>query len=336
MTNKNKSTTRYLIASLTSAVGVIIALLSIFFAGPVSNLIQSLGLALVVTGSVTAYQEALFARMRKEELKANIDKVLEVTKEGFDGAKEELKTSTDRVLQATKEGFAREFEILKGPGIYMLSSERRRNSRYHRWLLEKSPQKIFFAGHSILHRVEADFKSLGITAQEALKQKVAEGSTIRILFLDPTWSFLNQIAKDEGQQPTSLRTDLATTVGICKNLWDSLEEKNLAGNIEIRTCTELIQYAFHHVTCHETNEEDMLVGFYFAGKLGMNTPLFVVKNEQVKDVFEVHFHTVFGRAERLLTYSHDGDRYFNEAYYQKCLEAITRHFDHKARGNASS
>jgi hypothetical protein len=125
-------------------------------------------------------------------------------------------------------------------------------------------------------------------------------------------------------------------MGICKKLWEILEKENLPGHIEIRTCTELIQYAFHQVVCHETNEEDLLVGFYFAGKVGMSTPLFVVKNEQVKDVFEMHFQTVFGRARKLLAYSHDGSRYFNLAYYNNCLESLSHHLDSKLPADLSS
>ena len=47
--------------------------------------------------------------------------------------------------------------------------------------------------------MQADFTSLGLlSVDEALRQKVSEGSKVRILFLDPFWDFIDQIARDEG------------------------------------------------------------------------------------------------------------------------------------------
>ncbi len=285
MTDRARDIMRMLFGMVMFLLGVTLALLFNGITGSIGTLGQNVGLALIVTGSISLFQETILSRLRKDEIKEDFDKISNETQEGFSSV----------------------FGLLKGPGIHMLSPGRRGHPHYHRWLLEKSPQEMTFAGHSVLHRVQADFTNLGlISVHKALRQKVSEGSKIRILFLDPIWSFLDQIAKDEGQDPRSLRTDLATTLGICRNLWEDLENERLAGDIDIRTCTELKQYAFHYVSCRERNEEEMLVGFYFAGRLGTKSPLFVVENEEVQEFFVEHFNTVFERAKKLLTYSRDG------------------------------
>lgn len=308
MTNKSRTIMRILAGIIMGLLGISVALLTINLTNPIGILGQSLGLSLIITGSITVFQESVLSPLKRDELKDHID----------------------RISFQSKENFERIFELLRGPGIYMLSPERRGNLRYYKWLLERSSQQIVFAGHSVLHRVQIDFTNQGLLSiHEALSQKVSEGSKVRILFLDPSWDFLDKIARDEGQEPERLRADLAITLGISKKLWVLLEDKKFAGEIEIRTCTELKQYAFHRVQCKDRDEDEVLVGFYFAGKLGMKSPLFVIENEQIREIFVEHFNTVFERARRLLIYSRDL-KSFDHTYYRQCRDDLSRYLDEKS------
>ena len=318
MNDKTRSIMRILAGIIMGLFGITLAFLSYNLTGLIGILGQSIGFSFIVTGTVTVFQESVLTPLRKEETKEQIDRISKETKQNI-----------DRISRETKDGFDRVFQLLRGPGIYMLSPERRGNLRYYKWLLERASQQIFFAGHSVLHRIEADFKSQGlVSVSEALKQKLSEGSKIRIIFLDPTWIFLDKIAQDEKQEPIELLTDLAKSLGLCKKLWQLIEADYIGGEIEIRTCQELKQFAYHRVCCMEKNEDEVLVGFYFAGKLGEKTPLFVVENEQIRDIFLEHFTTVSIRSKRLLIYSRT-ERSFDHKYYRECLNSLHKYIDDK-------
>lgn len=295
MKEKYKHALRISLSVILILLGVVIAFLAYGATTPVGIIGGSIGISLTVTGFVSAFQETVLNPLRRDEIQ-----------EGFDKIK----------------------DLIIGPGIRVVTPERRGYPGYHRWLLETASQNIFFAGHSVLHRVEADFESLGLLSVEnALKQKISEGSKIRILFLDPTWDFIERIAKSQEQDPKELLKDLATTIGITKKLWGLLENENLPGFIEIRTCRELTHYAFHFVDCRERNETNLLIGFYFAGRLGTISPLFVVEHAVAREFFHAHFTTVFERSTRLLRYSREGIKNFNLSYYRECQEAFSVHFE---------
>lgn len=297
MNDRSKMILRVLFGVVMLFVGATIALLVNNVSNPIGVLSRNLGLALIVTGTVTIFQEAILSPLRTDEI---------------------------------KDGFDRVFEILAKPGIRVIAPQRQGYSGYHKWLLDKSHQDLFFAGHSVLHRVDADFSSLGLlSVEKAMKQKVAESSSIRILFLDPTWDSLSLVANAEKQDTNDLRAALATTLGICKKLWTAIENERLPGQIEIHTCREFTHYAFHNVVNKENNEAEMLLGFYFASIIGTRSPLFLVENEQIKEYFEAHFNTVFLRGQKLLLYSRDGVKEFNHRYYNECRNVLSEHLGDK-------
>lgn len=307
MNDKARAIMRVLAGVVMGLLGITLALITNDVTGPVGILGQSLGLSLIVTGSVTIFQEAVLNPLRRDEFSEQIN----------------------RISYQTKENFETVFSLMRRPGIYMISPERRGSMRYYKWLLERSPQKIFFAGHSVLHRIQSDFDKQGLVpVYEALRQKVAEGSKVQILFLDPTWDYLDKVARDEGQESTKLRTDLAESLGLCKKLWGHIETEKYAGEIEIRMCSALKQYAFHRVSCSEKSEDEVLVGFYFAGRLGMKSPLFAVEDEQIQEFFIEHFTNVFEKSEILLSYSREF-RDFDHSYYRKCRDALAQHIEEK-------
>lgn len=186
MTRKGHRALRVLIAIVVLLIGALITLLVGDSETPIEIFSSSLGLALLVTGCVSAFHELVLPTPEAADLKARFDQLS---------------------------------GLLSKPGIRIIDSERRENERYHRWLLESEPQAIFFAGHSVLHRIQLDFSRLGfVSAEEALKRKISEGSKIRIVLLDPTWDLLPKIARWEGQKPKDLMTDLATSLGISSRL----------------------------------------------------------------------------------------------------------------------
>lgn len=222
--------------------------------------------------------------------------------------------------------------VLAKPGLRIVGRKRRGEPRYYKWVLENKVQDAFFAGHSILHRVDEDFRSRRLLpVKEALPQKISEGSKIRILFLDPTWDLLDEVAIAGGQEPQVLRRDLAKTLETCKQLWLALKDQGSHGSLQIRTCRAIVQYAFHHVQRSRRRTDEMLIGFYFAGQPGTETPVYETDDEEVRRCFAVHFATVFDApsAKRLLSYS-DGSLDFNHEYFTLCTDALSRHLGEKA------
>ncbi|MGD2114004.1 MAG: hypothetical protein PVG07_03060 [Acidobacteriota bacterium] len=293
MNSDPKILLRILFGVILLLVGAVLSLVAADSASPMGTFGQSVGLALLVTGCISVFQESVLVRLKRDEV---------------------------------QEAFNRLFDLLAKPGIRMVARERQGDSRYHKWLLEKDPQTMFFAGHSVLHRVERDFKDLRLlSVEEALRQKVAEGSTVRVLFLDPTWDLIDRIAMGQDQDPKDLRADLATTLGVCRRLWDLLENEELPGTIEIKTCRELQQYAFHYVICSSKRKVEMLAGFYFAGRVGMRSPLFSAEDESIQELFVEHFNTIFEHAKTVLEYSRGSRRDFNFSYYRSCQNDLSDH-----------
>lgn len=297
MQKRKKFNTKALIKALVAALMLVVgALAAVVFEGNSTSLgilARSLGLSFIVAGTVSLFHEVFLLRVEEVEM---------------------------------QEGFDRILELIAKPGIRMITQQRQGYPGYYQWILEKEPQELFFAGHSVLHRVQADFTDRGlIPVEQALKQQLLGSSKIRILFLDPTWDFIDNVARAEKQPPSTLRRHLAITLGICQKLWKSIENERLTGEIEIRTCTELVQYAFHHVICREKGESEMLVGFYFAGRLGTKSPLLLIKDEQIQEFFATHFRVVFDRAKTLLICSRDGTKEFDHAYYRNCKNSLVQH-----------
>ena len=307
MTDSTRSIIRKMAGLIMGLLGISIYAISYNYSGTIAGLVQGLSISFIITGVVTVFQEFVLLPLQKDETRRQVD----------------------RIAISLDENFNRVFTLMRGPGIEMLSPERRGNMRYYTWFLEHSPQQMYFAGHSILHRIQADFTDQGfVPVYEAFRQKAEEGSKIQILFLDPTWNFIEKIAEGQKQDPNDLRRDLCTTLGICKKLWQNLEANRYSGEIEIHTCSELNQYAIHNVICREKSENEMLVGFYFAGKLGMRSPLFLIGSQQIQEIFIEHFNSVFDRGKTLLRYSR-GNGTFDHAYYRACVDHLSNFLTEK-------
>lgn len=298
MSDKLKAVVRVLCGALILFVGTTMAVTLNSRTDEIGILGRTLGLAFIVAGCVSVLREAVFLPLRSGQIL--------------------------RILREVRLLLLRRRECMT-----RLSGEREGHPHYHRWVLEKEPQELFFAGHSVLHQVKKDFDSRKFqSVDRVLKQKLSEGCKIRILFLDVTWELISAIAAGEGQEANNLRTDIATTLGMCKDIWRTIKDKRLAGDIEIRTCRELVQYAFNYSVCRRRKESEMLVGFYFAGILGKSSPLFLVEGEETEKCFQEHFDTIFrptrDGSKCVLAYSREGrNKEFNKDYYNRCREALS-------------
>jgi hypothetical protein len=314
MNERMKALIRNLLSMLMIALGVIFVLATAGAGGQRTKVWEDLGLALSIAGVVSFFQEAILSRFSKE-----------------DGLKLEL----ERVRKSFSEDIQKIANSLNGPRIEMLAEQRNGYAGYHRWVLERAPQQLFFAGHSVLHHIQADFKALKLKdVEDAIAEKMSSGSKARFLFLDPTWDLFKRVAESENQTVSKMARDLRVSLEICKRLSDKLKAKDIQGEIEVKVCRELVQYAFQHTICSANHFEEMLVGFYFAGILGTQSPLLTVENRSMRDIFSKHFVNIFDRASsrQVLYYSRDGVGIFNEVLYSECLARIAELENHSRHG----
>lgn len=254
-------------------------------------LLQQIGLAFIVAGVVSLFNELVLERWRKKP----------------------VDTSAAGTMPRS--------------GMTMISYPRQGFWRYHTWYLNTAPQELFFAGRSVLHRIQADFRTRVMpSVEDALLRKLREGSKIKILFCNPTWTLIPQLAEAEAQPERGLLSDLATSLGIVQKLWGKLQSETLPGELEIRLYEELTQYAYHWTQNLQTGEKEMLVGFYFARLLGCKSPLFEVNDESVQSEFQNHFGNVFAKAKKLLDYPRSGQ---GKEFDLQLFEAVTTHLAQK-------
>ena len=133
------------------------------------------------------------------------------------------------------------------------------------------------------------------------------------------------MALAENQPPKRLYKDLETTLDITERLWKKLKNdtNKYNGEIEIRVYQEHFQYAYHRTHILDTEDVTMLVGMYFAQKLGCRSPLFEVYDQAIQKEFEDHCDNVFNRSERLFFYPSSGvGMEFNEELYHRSKQKI--------------
>lgn len=308
LTDKLKAVLRILAGIVMLLMGVIVSLIADGATGVLGVLGQSLGIALIITGAVSVFQESVLVPLKKTETQDRFDKLSSETKEGFENILNVLgKDDT---------------------GLQILCNERAGFKGYHKWMLETKPQELFFAGRSVLHRIEKDFKERNfVSVSEAFIHKMKNGTTIRILFLNPNWELIDQIAVQEGRNSAKeLYADLNISLRVVKSLWDTLQkqEEPLTGSLEVRLFANISHYAYHCVKETSSNDLEMLVGFYFAERLGWQSALFEVKDPSTQSLFERHFAILFDSAEQLLVYP--GGRVdlaqFNSPLYEKSLNYV--------------
>lgn len=246
-----------------------------------SGLLSNLGLAFVVAGVFSTFHEGIIKRLEGNE---TATEVAERVHEKF----------RDHPLSAT--------------GIRIVSPVRKGFAGYYLWAINSQAQRLFFAGRSVLHRIDADFRIRGLgSAEVVLARRVREGSNIRIMFLDPRSTLIHRLAEEEGQTSAQLMRDLATSIGVVVRLSKLLARSDRGmsatqAQVQIRLYDEVPYFAYHCV------DDAAIVGFYFSSALGHASAAYELVDTQTRSFFEGHFVSMFERARECVLFELDRRR----------------------------
>lgn len=261
---KGNQLIRLLFSVLLIPIGAVIILLS--EEGTTGILFSNLGLAFIVTGVVSTFHEGIIRRLENNET------ACAVANEVHDKLKE-------TPLSAT--------------GIKLVSSVRKGYSGYYQWSLDNDTNEMFFAGRSVLHRIDADFRERLIgTAESLIARRLSEGASFKIIFLNPLSGLIRRLAEEEGQTENQLLSDVAISLGICQRLHEIIKADKLPNqaNLDIRVFDEIPYFAYHRVNDH------VIIGFYFSSLLGHASAAYEVVDRQTKEFFGEHFLSIYQRA----------------------------------------
>jgi hypothetical protein len=213
---------------------------------------------------------------------------------------------------------------LSATGIKCVSAIRKSYSGYYTWAMSTKPEENFFAGRSVLHRIDEDFKHRELSdAATVLARRLSEGAKIKILLLDPRSDVIPRLAEEEGQSTNKLLLDLAISLGVCRRLYKLLAARTLPPSARLDICVfdEIPYFAYHSVG------DMVIVGFYFSSILGHQSAAFEVVDPQTRAFFADHFHSIFARTQArgtnvLRFNSHDGRVELNEILFEDLRASI--------------
>lgn len=261
-----KQIIRLLFSILLIPIGAVLILLNV--QGAAGDLLSKLGLALIVAGVVSTFREGVIRRLEGDEV---------------------------ATVVATKVHDKLKETPLAAIGIRLVSAVRKGYPGYYLWAIDNDPQEMFFAGRSVLHRIDADFRERTIgTAESLIARRLSEGASFKIMFLDPRSEMIPRFAREEGQTTEQLLSDIATSLGICGRLYNILQTQKLPlppkSSIDIRVFDEVPYFAYHRVG------NQVIIGFYFSLTVGHQSAAYEVIDPQTKEFFGEHFSSIFGRA----------------------------------------
>lgn len=220
-------------------------------------------------------------------------------------------------------------------GIRLLSEVRRDFSGYYRWVNERRPQDLFFAGRSVLHRIDADIKGriADSSADEILFRRLKEGSKIRILFLDPRTTILDRLAREEGQTARSMLGDIEQSISICHRLYERLvNDKNLRGpaSLMVRVYDQIPYFAYHK------QDDERIIGFYFRSAVGHSSGAYEIIDDESKHAFGGHFDGIMSDAAAGQLLEWDGSRrepQWNESLFEQLRQFLSEHLQDNYRND---
>lgn len=197
-------------------------------------------------------------------------------------------------------------------GIRFLSDVRRNFSGYYTWVNEHRPQELFFAGRSVLHRIDADIRAnagagaAAVGAEHMLFRRLKENSKIKIVFLDPRTNILERLAKEEGQTLQAMLGDIAASIGICHRLFELIEQNystlQPTAELTIRVYDRIPYFAYHK------QDGAVIVGFYFLSTKGSSSAAYELVDDTTKQVFGDHFVRILSEAADSTLVEFDGAR----------------------------
>jgi len=231
-------------------------------------LILNVGIALVVAGIVSTFHETVLSQLDS------------------DANKNAPETIANRVVEKLER---RPFPAV---GIQLLDSVRSHFDGYFHWTVHEAAEALFFAGRSVLHRIDSDVRRRGLgSAEEAMVLRMQRGATIRVLFMDPRSDLIARVAHDENRNERHVREDLCYSLGVCRRLYQRLQEApHLAGSVAICLYDEIPYFAYHQVG------DETIIGFYFAPQMGHTSGAYRVLDGQTQLFFRNHFDFLFAKA----------------------------------------
>jgi hypothetical protein len=282
----------------TGAVFVLVASTS-----RLGTLVSGVGLSLIVAGIVSAFREVAILRLESEETAEDISNRL-----------------IDKLAQTLPQS---------ANGLRMVSAVRRGYDGYYTWTLAQSPQELFFAGRSVLHRMDNDFHSRGLPAvEQILERKLREGSSVIVLFLDPRSALIPQLAREEAQEPAEMLADIAKSLGICERLYKLIVSKPLppTARLHIRVYDEVPYFSYHRETA-DRDHDRMIVGFYFTSALGSASAAFEAQDQQTRNFFEGHFMWLYEHASDKGLLEVDGSRRGSPVFNQPLYDSLVAYLE---------
>jgi hypothetical protein len=212
-------------------------------------------------------------------------------------------------------------------GLRLISGVRRSFSGYYQWVNDRTPQDLFFAGRSVLHRIDADIKANSAnpdsSAENVLLRRLKEGSKIKILFLDPRTNILDRLSREEGQTLEALLGDIATSLGICQRLHHLLKDnyKSLSPNsgLSIRVYDRVPYFAYHK------QDNEVIIGFYFLSSIGSSSAAYEIVDNETKQVFGENFIRIMSDASPNTLVEFDGARgrpNFNKSLFDELRKVL--------------
>ena len=266
------------------------------------RLVSDIGLAIMIAGIASTFNEAVIRRLEGEETAIIV---------------------ANKVQEGLREA------PLSASGIRLLSPIRKGYAGYYQWAISNHDQDLFFAGRSVLHRIDADFRStsrvLG-TAEDRIAKRLSEGCSMRILFLDPRSDMIGRLAIEEGQKREQLLGDITTSLGICERLYDKIRHLSLphSTTLAISVFDEMPYFAYHKV------DDQVIVGFYFSSIVGHASAAFEVVDPQTKEFFGQHFNSIMARASStyiLRTNPHNSRPEMNTALVTQLKEMLIKELE---------
>ena len=305
---------RLLFSILLISLGFSLSLISTLYGG--FRLLSDIGLAIMIAGIASTFHEVVIRRLEGEETAVTV---------------------AEKVQESLREA------PLSASGIRLVSPIRKGYAGYYQWAITHHVQDLFFAGRSVLHRIDADFRSssrsLG-TAEKRLAKRLSEGCSVRILFLDPRTDLIKRLSYEERQTPEQLLGDLASSLGICQRLYEEIQHLRLppSATLSVNIFDEIPYFAYHKV------EEQVIVGFYFSSNLGHASAAFEVVDPQTKEFFGQHFDSIMARANPtylIRTNPHNGRPEINSALLSQLKEMLIKElelevFDKYFKGNVAA
>lgn len=261
--------------------------------GQIGSLVSNFGLSVMVAGVLGAFREIALLRLETEEAS---EKTAELVHK--------------RIVSA----------LPQSGGLRLVAQIRRGFSGYYTWAIATDFQDLFFAGRSVLHRIDADFKIRSIgSAEDVICRRLRGGCSMRILFLDPRSSLLPRLASEEGQSLDSLLSDITRSLGVCHRLEKIINDAPLhhSSRLDIRVYDEFPYFSYHKV------DNEIIVGFYFTNALGSVSSAFEVTDPAIQEMFSGHFTSIFGRSSGRVLLEVSDKR--SQAVFNETLFAELRH-----------